>query len=90
MAVETLKHTDISGKCFSVSMSDDLACEDAACMHPRDVFAFGWPALKACCSGKDLKALTSDCVNKNEFALRASALSTAACLPSRAVMQSCR
>lgn len=90
MASLTLEHTDIGGKYFSASMSDDLTYEDAVCRHPRGVFAFVWPVLKACCSGKALKALTSDCVNKNEFALRASALSTAACLPSRAVMQSCR
>lgn len=90
MAPLTLKHTDIGGKYFSASMSDDLTYEDAACRHPTGVFAFGWPVLKACCSGKALKVLTSDCVHKNEFALRTSALSTAACLPSRAVMQSCR
>ncbi len=85
-----LNHLDIGGKCFSVNMSYDLVCEYTASKHRKSFFAFCWPRLKTCCLGKDVKALTADCVSKNECALRASELSTAAFLPCCVAVQSCR
>ena len=90
MATAHLNHSDIGGKCFSVTTSHDLAREDKASKHPKSFFAFSWLKLKTCSFERDMKALTADCVSKTECALRASEISTAACLPSRIAVQPCR
>ena len=48
MATAHLNHSDIGGKCFSVTTSHDLAREDKASKHPKSFFAFSWLKLKTC------------------------------------------